>query len=370
MTESMLERIHVKPEDSLTHDEKFVQTYIAVSRALFDLEDAFIAYRLLSFQYSEWKHPSPTFIQQINTDLPSIWEQLPGILEHPLAKQFYALAERFDTVFVLLGDVLDNQKTAPGEIRAFLMQKEKFLKEVEGFYDRRFASLRKRLINLGIFSTLSVFASNWVTFFLIEVPLANMFAEGFNLWTSIMDFVIPTAVMFFLVIIIRPPTPENKKRVLDAVEAFVYAGQSIRYYDVHAVRPRRPIMNFFIGIFYLVMITGVLGAVAWVFWVVRLPITSVIFDTFTIALTVFAAVTIRNKSKELTVGEPTSIVEFFLDMLSVPVAKFGSFLAAKWKEYNIIAFFFTYLIETPFTKIVDVIESWSQFLKERRAELH
>ncbi|MFZ5845695.1 MAG: hypothetical protein ACOY0S_04500 [Patescibacteria group bacterium] len=370
MTESLLERIHVKPAEAMTNDEKFVQAYIATARALFDLEDSFITYRLLAFQYAEWKNPAPAFIQRMNTDLPSIWEQLPSILEHPLAKQFYNLAEQFDTVFALLGDVLDSQKANPKELPVFLTNKKEFLQEIERFYDKRFSSLKKRLLNLGIFSTLSVFASNWTTFFLVEVPLANVFAEGFNFWTALTDFVVPTAVMFFLVMIIRPPKPENKKRVIEAVESFNYLGHPIRYYDVRAVRPRRPIMNFMIGIFYLTMITAVLGAVAWVFWFARLPITSVIFDTFTIALTVFAAVTIRNKSKELTVGERTSLVEFFLDMISVPVAKLGSFLAAKWKEYNIIAFFFTFLIETPFTKVVDVIESWSQFLKERRAELH
>ena len=204
---------------------------------------------------------------------------------------------------------------------------------------------------------------------MVEVPLANVFAEGFNLFTAFIDFLVPTVFMFLLVIIIRPPGPANKKRVMAAVSTFVYQRASLKFSEILAHPPRRPIMRFLTGITSLAITVLVLGATAWLFNAAGLPISSVIFDTFTIALTVFAAVTIRNKSKELTVGEPTSVSEFFLDMLSVPVAKLGSFLAAKWKEYNIIAFIFTFLIETPFTKVVDVIEQWSQFLKDRRAEL-
>jgi hypothetical protein len=243
------------------------------------------------------------------------------------------------------------------------------LKEIEIHYDKRYATLKKRLFMFGVFSTLSVFASNWVTFFLVEVPLANMFAEGFNLFTAFIDFLIPTAIMFGLVAVIRPPKPINKKQVLEAVEQFMYKGEKIRYYEVKAGPHRRPVVTFVLAIFSFMLTVGILGGIGWVFWIAGLPITSVFFDTFTIALTVFAAVTIRNKSKELTVGDRSSITEFLLDMLSVPVAKLGSFLASKWKEYNIIAFVFTFLIETPFVVVVDLIEQWSQFLKDRRSEL-
>ena len=58
------------------------------------------------------------------------------------------------------------------------------------------------------------------------------------------------------------------------------------------------------------MMFGVLGGTGYIFYIAKLPITSVIFDTFTIALTFFAAVLIRNKSKELTVDDSSSIFEF------------------------------------------------------------
>jgi len=114
----------------------------------------------------------------------------------------------------------------------------------------------------------------------------------------------------------------------------------------------------------------VFTSIAFVFYVAKLPITSVIFDTFTIALTVFAAVVIRNQSKELSVDEDRNFSDFVLDILTLPIAKVGSVLAKKWREYNIVAIFFNFVIETPFVAVLDFIQGWSEYLKERRSEMH
>jgi hypothetical protein len=54
----------------------------------------------------------------------------------------------------------------------------------------------------------------------------------------------------------------------------------------------------------------------------------------------------------------------------VTAAKVGSILASKWKEYNVISIVFNFIIETPFSLILYFIDRWSEFIKERRAELH
>lgn len=369
MTEAMLERINLIPPEALSPDEKFVQTYVSVCRTLYDFDNSYFAYHLLILQFPEWKTASGEFTTRMNTQLPGIWEQLPKILSHPLGNKFYAHSDRIDTIFVLLEDILKEFQKMPNNIKPFFSNKSELLRRAEEFYNKRYSTLKKRLLSLAVFSTLSVFASNWITYFLVEVPLARVFAEGFNIFTAFIDFLVPTVIMFLLVVIIRPPNQVNRERVLETLSSFVYETNTRTFYEIRAKPRRRPIMRFLTGTVSLLITVFVLGLTAWIFWIAGLPITSVVFDTFTIALTVFAAVTIRNKSKELTVGEPSSVMEFFLDMISVPVARVGSFLASKWKDYNIVAFVFTFIIETPLLKIVDVIEQWSQFLKERRAEI-
>jgi hypothetical protein len=369
MTELLTDRIKVIPADSMSEDDRKMHIYIAACRTLYDLDDGFIVYQLLRFSYPGWHNPTEEQLKQLTADMPHIWETSENALNHPLSRQFYAICERVDTIFMLLGDVMDEVKH-PKKLRALLENRAELTPKIEEAYDRRYLSLKKRLIRLAIFSSLSVFLSNGATFFIVEVPLANIFYEGFSLFTTIIDYAVPTAFMFFLVSIIRPPSADNKPRVLTTLYRFLYADEKKSFYEVRIRRRRNPVFSLIVGGLYFVMMGAVLSAIWYVFWIAGLPITSVAFDTFTIALTIFAAVLIRNKAKELVVDERNTVWEFLMDMISVPVAKVGEFLANKWKEYNIIALLFTFLIETPFVVVVDFIENWSQYLKERRAELH
>jgi hypothetical protein len=273
-------------------------------------------------------------------------------------------------VYLLLDDVLEKLKETPKEIAAVFEDKAKLTVLLEESYQKRYATLKTRLVRLGIFSTLSVFLSNWVTFFIVEVPLAQLFYERFNMLAAIVDFIIPTIVMFLLVIIIHPPNKENAKNVIATALGFMYQDEKQVHFQIRMYKQGFTAFRFVMVTMYILTMVFVFSAVAYLFYIAHLPITSVIFDTFTIALTVFAAVTIRNKSKELNVDEHTGFRDFLLDVVSVPVAKIGSILASKWKEYNIISIVFNFVIETPFAVILYFIDRWSEYIKERRAELH
>ena len=60
--------------------------------------------------------------------------------------------------------------------------------------------------------------------------MAAWFYEGFSLFTAVIDFVVPTAVMFFLVSIIKPPPNTNLKRVLTFVYQFVYSDEKVIFH--------------------------------------------------------------------------------------------------------------------------------------------
>ncbi|TVM02903.1 MAG: hypothetical protein CV087_08025 [Candidatus Brocadia sp. WS118] len=370
MTESLTARIRILPEGSMSEDEKKTHVFIGTCRTLFDLDDHFILYELIKYSYPGWSTPDAELLKQLTHEIPNLWLTSKNVLEHPVSRQIYSICERVDTVFMLIGDIMDLHKESPERLALVLKDKASLTQELLQVYEKRYVSLKSRLFRLAVFSTLSVFLSNWVTFFIVEVPVAAWFYEGFNFFTAAIDFIVPTVVMFFLVSIIKAPPPENIDRVKRTVYQFIYDDEKRRNYDVYLKKRRNPVVASVMGIMYLIMMFGVLGGVGYVFFISGMPITSVIFDTFTIALTFFAAVLIRNKAKELSVDDHASVWEFLLDMISVPIARVGSELAAKWKEYNIIAILFTFLIETPMVVIFDGIESWSQYLKERRSELH
>jgi len=370
MTVLMNERIRVIPQDQISPEDQLIQTYIAVHRTLFDLDDAIIAYHLLKYRYPEWTSPSESFLEEKAKNIFFIWEAIEKDLSRPLGKEFFNICERTDTAFILLDDVLTAFKQEPSFVYEVFSNKETLGQFLTQFYNKRLASLKTRLFRLAIFSTLSVFVSNWFTFFIVEVPLAHLFYEGFNLFAAAVDFIVPSLAMFALVAIIKPPPASNLKEVLNLTFSFIYPGEQKEIYEIKLKKKRRPVTGFIIALLYVIACLASFGAIAWVFYKAKIPTTSIILDTLTIAINVFAALAIRNKSKELTVEEKTSFWEFGLDILTLPVAKVGSWFARKWKEYNVVAVFFNVAIEIPFVTVIEFIEDWRNFLKEKKAEIH
>lgn len=369
MTVAMSERIKIVPE-FLPEPQKRTLTYIAVCRTLFDMDDSFIIFHMIKHRYPQWENPSSQFLTEFTKNVFKIIDAMEKDLKHSLSRQFFNICERTDTIFTLLGDLIEHYQSNPLKIDAALTNKNHFKELIISFYNKRLATLKTRLFRLAIFSTLSVFISNWFTYFIIEVPVAYLFYERFNLVAAIIDFIVPSIAMFVLVAIIKPPSPANLDKVIEMSFNFVYHEDKKELFEIKLRKKRRFLFNFVITFLYFVGCLLSFGAVGWVFYIARIPKTSVVLDTLMIAVNVFAALVIKNKSRELTVKERTTFWEFILDNLSVPVAQVGNFLANKWKEYNVFTVFFNYFIEVPFVTFVEFIESWSQFVKERKADIH
>lgn len=370
MTITMFDRINVLPPLNLTDEEKFLQTYVAVHRTLFDLDDAMIAYHLLKYWHPDWRSLSNTRLTEVTGNIFTLLAAIDKELTYALGKEFFSLCERVDTVFTILGDVLEYYKKEPAKIQQTFNDKENLKGLIHRFYQERYATLKSRLFKLAVFSTLSVFVSNWFTFFVVEVPVAHLFYEGFNFLAAAVDFIVPSLAMFILVAMIKPPSKNNEEEVVNLSFRFVYQAKDKDIYEIRTQKRKHLFTAFIISFLYLLGSLVSFGAVAYAFYLATIPISSVVLDTMGIALNVFAALVIRNKSREITVEERASLWEFLLDILSLPVAEIGSWLANKWREYNIIAVFFNVFIEIPFVTFIEFVENWRGFLKEKKASIH
>jgi len=370
MAAILSKRISVSPKNSLSKKQKFELVMISTQRKLYHLDDNYIIYKLLKSTYPNWQEPDEKEMKKISKQIPKIERESYKEINRPINRKFDYIAAEIDTVFTLFDDVLETLKENPETMIDKLEDKEEYKKLLTEAYDKRRKTLKTRLVNSAIFSTLSVFISNWVTFYLFEVPLAKLFYEEFNLVAAIVDFLLPTFVMFCMVIIIKPPKKENLERVIKASLSFLYQNEGEEEYEIDIREKRNTPVQIFMHVLYSLMAISLFVLIGYVFYIAQLPITSVVYDTFTIALTVYAAVVVRNKSKELTIGEDGNFRGFLIDAFTTPVARVGSFLSRTWKEYNIVAAFSNFVVEIPLVAVLDFIQAWGDYIKERKAEVH
>lgn len=369
MTKVMNSRIQLGPKIDMTPEEKYVQTYVATHRTLYDLDDPIISYHLLKIYYPEWIEADLNLIDQVTRNILATWERLENDLDHPHSSKFRKVCEKYDTVFLVIGDILNNISQKPNQIKSKLSQPKVLKNLIRQVYKKRLSTLRGRLTRAAIYSTLSIFVASAVSLFIVEVPLAKLIYGRFSPLAVTVDILLPTLVMFLLVFAIKLPPKENLKRVIKEVFKVIYPQQEQDVYELRAQK-RGFLANLIINGLYLITVLGSLTLIFWLFRLAKIPLTSLIVDTLNVSMIVFAGLIIRQRAKELTIEEKRGFWQFILDILSVPVAKLGQWLSYKWREYNIVSVFLTALVDMPFSSLVEFIESWSTFLKEKKAELH
>lgn len=374
MTELMTERIKVKEgifviKGVLTEEEKNTQIFIAVQRALFKLDSPILSYHLLKKRYNYWLNISADQLAEIARDIYLIWGEIEKSLNHPLADKFYRICERYDTPYLLLGDILSEEN--PLEVSSKISDPANLEELTKKAYSKRLSTLKGRLYRAAIYSTLSIFLTNIFSFLVLEIPLAKLITGTFAPITILVDILGPTFLMFLLVITIRGPSKSNLNVVIMETMKIVYQNERVDIYEIKTPKKRGLLTKFLVFLFYISGAFISLGLVVWAFQSAGFPPTSVLINLIFVALIAFAGLATREKAQELTVEEGKgNIFGFFFDILFLPVAGLGRWLSNKWRKYNAIAVFFIALIDMPFQIFIEFLEQWRFFLKEKKEEIH
>lgn len=370
MTNILYQKIGITPSNQIEDMEKFLQTYIAVHRTLYNFDNSIIAYNLIKIKYPFWVKEDPTSVKKVIEEAVKIRQDLEEDLENPLGKKFFQIAGKYDAAYRLINDITGEINNTPSVVKNTYADEKKLNELIESVYETRRKTLKKRLFRSSIYSTLSIFVSGMASFIIFEGPVARLAGEPFKLSTLFFDLLIPSLVMFLLVLAIRPPHPSNYPLVIQEIKKIVYQQSEEDVYELELYKKKNKFLNaLFILASTLFGLAG-LGLIFWLFKIAKVPWTSMYIDTINVAMVFFAATAIKASSKEITIKDKGNIFESFLDLFSVPMAKFGQWFSNKWREYNIVAALFTVLVDTPFSAIIRLVEDWQNFLKEKSAEIH
>jgi len=370
MFEIMKARISVEGEN-FPKEEINTQIYIAVQQALFKLDNPIVTYNLLKYKYNQWTNASPEFLIKIAENIYTIWDDVENNLSHRWGSKFYTICEKYDTPYLLMGDMLLEENDA--NISEKISNPENLENMIRDAYKKRLTTLKKRLRRAGLYSTLSVLLGNAVSIAVLEYPLATWIYGSFStnpFFTILVDILGPTFLMFLFILTTTPPSKNNLVVVIMEAMNIAYKTEKNITYTIKGHKKRGAIINTIISLFYIAGASASFGFIIWIFTKAKFPITSIFLNVMFVALITFAGIAVRKKSQELTVLEKKGgLLGFIVDVFSLPVAATGRWLSNKWKKYNAIAVFFNTLIDVPFAIFVEFIEVWRFFLKDKKEEI-
>jgi hypothetical protein len=372
MFESMKEKIRIKEgiiyKETIGEEEKNLQIYIAVQRALFKLDSQVISYHLLKHKYFFWGSPNEEQLKKLSHDIYFIREQINRDLNHPLADKIYQICERYDTPYLIIGDIVsENPQKAQKEI-SVPANLEKLAVRA---YNLRLKTLKSRLARAAVYATISIFITKIVLALLLEIPLDKYLFGDFNALAIAIDALLPPLLMFLLIITIKPPKKENLELVIMELMKIIYPRKTEDIYEIKIGKKRRPILTFFVGLVYFISFLISFGIIVLLLYQLNFPIISYFIFIIFISLIAFAGTRLRQRAKELHVSkEKEGFSTMLLDLFALPFIQLGNWFTKSWKKYNIIAVFFNALIDMPFTIFVEFIEQWRYFLKEKKEKIH
>lgn len=364
-----------------------LQLFIAVQRALLRVDEDQLNYRLLKFIYPDWNNPDAEGKAGIVKQLASIKEQIKKHIHSKLGKHFFKLCNRYNTVFYLIGDLLE-KGLSPEEL-ADIFENDKILeKEIRAAYNTRYDRQKSKLRRLALFSVISIFLSKIVVAMGIEYPidsgiLANVFNKTaqlagmafrlpvlneFSLSSTLINIFIPAILMLIIVSSIRMPSDENFAIVMKEIRSVLNGDKS---YTLMIPRQKPLFTRFMLRLLYTAIFFGAFYYLTLLLLSIKFSVANIAIFAFFTSLIAATGVKIHNRSKEINMEEKKpKFLMFLVDIFALPFIHVGKLGLATLSKLNILVVIFNLIIELPFQFFIEFVENFRSFIKSQKEELH
>jgi hypothetical protein len=327
-----------------------------------------LSYSLLKFKYPGWKRCDEEVVSAISQNAFKIWGEIQKDLEHPMSSKFHTICEKYDTPYLLMGDVLSlGDPTQVGkeiENPAFL---ESAIKDA---YVKRLKTLKKRINRAAVYSTISIFLTKIFTLILLEIIIIKAMGTKLSMPLLAADVLIPTFIMFLIVSTIKKPSKKNLSIVTMESIRIAHESDNEKIYEVRMPRKKGVGVKFVLSFVYVLSAFVTFGGIYYVMDYFGFSLLSIFVDIIFVALILFAGTVVSKRAQELTMEEEKEgFFAFLTDIFFLPIHGLGKFLSNKWKKYNFFTSFFNALIDMPFSAFVDFLEKWRYFIKEKKDEI-
>ena len=323
MFSAMKEKIRVSDKiyesGLLKKDFTYVQIYIAVCQALFKLDKSIISYHLIKYRYPEWDKGGQQLILEISQKIFKIWQKTEEDLANPVANKFYNICEKYDTPYLLMGDILSASNGAEtGKQISEPSVLENYIKEA---YSKRMSTLKARISRAAVYSTISIFATKVLSLVLLEAIIEEVIGSKLNALALSADVLIPTALMFVMVSLIKRPSRKNINIVIIETMKIAYKKETGDTYEIKMRKKRGATMKTILSLIYVFSAFITFGTIFLILKGLGFPITSILIDIIFIALILFAGTAVSKRAQELTMeDEKEGFFSFVSDVFFLPIS--------------------------------------------------
>lgn len=351
------------PKDS--RDPFYVMLYTAIQMSLLKADKSLITYRLFLKNFPEWKTAKTDYINHVAKNIGPIIETFDTYFKHKKTEELTRWAKKYTIIFIILRDLLEKH----GEDFADLLNsKDRVEKEIKKVYDERLTTVRKKIRRGAVRSIIYIFFTKMLVALLLEIPYDRYVHDEINMLPLQINIGFPPLLMLFMGITIRFPKKENLEKIKSTLLNIIYDDK------ISLLPPKKDrkqgVVFFLLQILYLLSYGVSYGLIIYGLWYLGFNMFSGFLFVLFLSLASFLGFRLRQAVKEISfVERRDNIITTFIGFLTTPFLRVGNWISRKFSRINVFIFILDVLIEAPFQLIVEILEQWFSYMKEKRDEL-
>jgi hypothetical protein len=307
-----------------------------------------------------------TAIVAIASRIHSLRNEIKRQINHPFVRPLDRITKKYALYSSIMLETIERDPIKT--YNEIYTNSDSFFARVKKVCAQRYRKAKSRLWRVAGRSIIYIFLTKSVFVILLEIPATQWFNEPINYVSLAINIAFPAFLLFAIVLFTRTPGEDNTRKIISGIKELYLNG-----YERTApilVRPKSKRNWFINGIFnliyslaFLVSLYLILKVLAWIHfnWV-----STIIFLFFLAFVSFFSIVTTSGVKDLIVVEKRDNIFTILIDLFCMPIVMIGKWLSRNVSKVNVFVFVFDFIIEAPFKVIVEVVEDWTRYVRERK----
>ena len=355
--------------EDLGDEMKDTYLFIALEKAYRKSDRAYQRYHLFRLFYNDLFTYSGKDLEQMMSKLPQIFKKIDDLLNNPTVEKLVRFTRKQLPPFLILFSIIrDNQES----IEEILTDTKLLWTKVEQTARDKYAQVRSRLNTMAFRSLIYIFVTKMVFALILEVPVSQWVFNEINYYAIGINSIAPPIFMLFIILSVTVPGEDNTKRIFQRIKEIIDADPSFEKsiaYITRKAKYKRPVLVFGFSFMYVLTFIVTLYLIHLVLMMIHFNILSEALFIFFISVVGFFAYRIKQLANMYRLAERPGVFQPVVDFFFMPILSLGKFFSEGVSKLNFFILIFDFIIEAPYKLIIEVIEEWISFVRQKKEEI-
>ncbi|MFA6198005.1 MAG: hypothetical protein WC734_02495 [Patescibacteria group bacterium] len=357
---------HITVDQKIPVQEKNIQVYLAVHRALLRSDPSILRYHLFRYYNDGWYKADRAMVESVAANIKSIKGKVDAHVDHKIGDNLFRYLKKYTIYYHVTKDIIEKD---PATFIQRLNQPAVIEQEIIDACTLRYKQAKDKLGRSAVRAIIYIFITKMLLALILEIPYDLYLGSAIQYIPLGINIVFHPFLLFMAALTVRIPAKENTLQVLKGIQTLLTQGNASQVLIRRVVR-RRPVLTAIFNVVYVAIFITVFGFI--IYLLDRFGFNPLSISLFILFLTLvsFFGIKLREDSKEyIVVRKNETTLGFLIDLFSMPVVRAGRWISQKSPKINVIVFFFDFVFETPYKSFVHIFEELTKFVREKKEEL-